>query len=315
MPVPLRPRPVDSPSPRPSTSPGSLPGGLLRPVLLGLFLALALMGTAPDRASATWSVLAVNARTGQVIIASATCVAQSRLVGFPSRGLMEVQAIVVPGVGVAAAQAGVDRTRQNQQLIRAEMKRGTDPAAILALLGRDPDFQRRQFGIVDLQGRSAGFSGSENGAASLSVQGSIPGEDIHFSIQGNILASDQVVYEAVRRFMGAEGTLADRVMAAMEGADEMGGDARCTCETEPVPDAPCHGRNAHVAYLLVAEPGDGEGEGVNDGDWSLFIDVHDENILPHEDANPVLTLRRRYGACMQARAEEGPTPCRPGPSN
>jgi uncharacterized Ntn-hydrolase superfamily protein len=279
---------------------------------LGLLVAVAALATTAAEASATWSIIAVDARTGQVVIASATCVAQSRLVGFPALGLMEVQAIVVPGVGVAAAQAGVDRTRRNQQLIHAELKKGTDPAAILALLGNDPDLQRRQFGIVDLQGRTAGFSGSENGAASLSVQGSIPGQEIHFSVQGNILASDQVVYEAVRRFMSAEGTLADRVMAAMEGADEMGGDVRCTCETEPVPDAPCHGRNAHVAYLLVAESGDAEGEGVNDGDWSLFIDVHDENILPHENANPVLTLRQRYGACLQARREGGSAPCRAG---
>lgn len=314
MSVSLPPGPGGFPRTPPGGLPATSPVGLLRTGLVGLLLALGMLATAARQASATWSVIAVNARTGQVIIASATCVAQSRLLGFPSRGLMDVQAIVVPGVGVAAAQAGVDRTRQNQQLIHAEMRRGTDPAAILALLGRDPDFQRRQFGIVDLQGRTAGFSGSENGAASVSVQGSIPGEEIHFSIQGNILASDQVVYEAVRRFMSAEGTLADRVMAAMEGADEMGGDVRCTCETEPVPDAPCHGRNAHVAYLLVAEPGDAEGEGVNDGDWSLFIDVHDENILPHEDANPVITLRHRYGACMQARGEGGVTPCRARPA-
>jgi len=266
--------------------------------LAGVVLALSLLLAAlvPAKASATWSVIAVDGRTGRIVIASATCVPQGRLLTFPAKGLMDVQAIVIPGVGVAAAQAGVDRTRENQRLIYAEMKKGTDPAEILRMLSSDPDFQRRQFAMVDLQGRMAGFSGSGNGAASLSVQGRIPHEEIYFSIQGNILASDRVVYDAVQRFMTAEGSLEDRVMAAMEGADEAGGDVRCTCETEPVPQAPCNGRNAHVAYILAADPQDREGSSFNDGDYALFIDVHDENIQPHENGNPVLTLRQRYGA-------------------
>ena len=36
----------------------------------------------PPRAFATWSVIALDAKTGQVIIASATCVRQA---GFPAR--------------------------------------------------------------------------------------------------------------------------------------------------------------------------------------------------------------------------------------
>ena len=57
----------------------------------------------------------------------------------------------------------------------------------------DPNIERRQFGIVDLQGRSIGFSGSGNSAASLSAQGQVPGTDIYYSVQGNILASNAVV--------------------------------------------------------------------------------------------------------------------------
>jgi hypothetical protein len=64
-------------------------------------------------AFATWSVIAVDQKTREVVIASATCVPQSAFAGFPAKGLMDVQAIVVPGKGVAAAQAGVDRTRKN----------------------------------------------------------------------------------------------------------------------------------------------------------------------------------------------------------
>lgn len=260
-------------------------------------LAIVLM---PVYLSATWSVIAVDARTGRVVVSSATCVPQSRLIGFPAEGLMDIQAIVVPGIGVAAAQAGVDRSRVNQRLIYAEMKNGTDPADILEMLSDDPDYQRRQFAIVDLQGRMVGFSGEGNSAASLSVQGRIPHEEIYFSIQGNILASNDVVYDAVRRFMSAEGTLTDRVMAAMEGADEAGGDVRCTCETDPVPAAPCHGRNAHVAYILAADSTDPEGDSFNNGDYAMYINVTDDNIESHENGNPVMTLRQRYEAWKAA---------------
>jgi hypothetical protein len=188
--------------------------------------------------------------TGRIAVASATCVAQSRLLAFPAKGLMDVQPIVVPGVGVAAAQAGVDQTRANQALVYQQLKEGTDPRLILDMLRADPDIERRQFGIVDLQGRSIGFSGSGNSAASLSVQGRVPGTDIYYSVQGNILASDAVVKNAASALTLAEGDIMDKVMAAMEAADAAGGDRRCTCETEPVPDAPCDGRNAHVAYIL-----------------------------------------------------------------
>ncbi len=247
-------------------------------------------------ASATWSVIAVDARTGRVVISSATCVAQERLLSFPSKGLMDVQAIVVPGVGVAAAQAGVDVTRENQALVYEQLKDGTDPRLILDMLHGDPNIQRRQFGIVDLQGRSIGFSGRGNSPASLSVQGRVPGTDIYYSVQGNILASDAVVQNAARAMERAEGDILDKVMAAMEAADAAGGDRRCTCETPPVPDAPCDGRNAHVAYLLAADPDDPEGESFNDGDYFMFIDVTDQNIESAENANPVITLRMRYDA-------------------
>ena len=263
--------------------------------LAPLAIAIALVAV-PVPLLATWSVIAVDARTGRVVIASATCVPQDRLEGFPARGLMDIQAIVVPGVGVAAAQAGVDRTRENQQLIYRELKKDTHPEEILELLKQDPDIERRQFGIVDLMGRCAGFSGSGNGAASLSVQDTVPGTEIYFSIQGNILASDEVVHRAVEAFKAEGGTLTDRVMAAMDTADAAGGDVRCTCESEPVLEAPCETKTAHVAYILAADPDDPEGESFNDGDYFLYLNVTDNNILPEENANPVVTLRMRYDA-------------------
>jgi uncharacterized Ntn-hydrolase superfamily protein len=245
-------------------------------------------------AFATWSITAVDRRTGTVVIASATCVTQAGIEGFPAKDLRDIQAIVVPGKGVAAAQAGVDRTRANQRLIFGELQKGTAPETIIALLREDPDIARRQFGIVDLQGRAAGFSGDKNGAVSLDRHGEVTDTEIAYSIQGNILASEEVVTDAVRAFTYASGDLTDRVMAAMEAADAKGGDRRCSCEREPKLEAPCTAKTAHVAYLLRADKTDSSGESYSDGQYALYLSVTDRDITKDEDANPVRTLRVRY---------------------
>ena len=259
-----------------------------------LVLAMVFVLVASPMAFATWSVVAVNAATGEVVVASATCVAQSRFSGFPARDLMDIQAIVVPGQGAAAAQAGVDSTRANQQLIFDEITKGTDPTEIIVMLEQDPDIDSRQFGIVDMSGLTAGHSGAGNSAASLHATGQIAAEPIYYAVQGNILANNRVVYDAVHALRTTEGSLTDRVMAAMEAADANGGDKRCTCESNPLPDAPCDGKTAHVAYIVRADAADSSGESYNDGDYALYISVTDEDIASDENANPVKTLRLRY---------------------
>ena len=209
----------------------------------------------PSPLSATWSIIAVDTESGLVVIASATCVTAE---GLRTRGgLMSIQAIIVPGIGVAAAQAGVDSSRANQALIYEEMQKGTDPDEILRMLSDDEEFARRQFGIVDLQGRMAGYSGESNGYAALAIQSEVRGEGIYFAVQGNILESDQVVLDAVAAFLDDDGTVVDRVIAAMEAADYAGGDSRCSCRTgAPETEARCRHRTAHVAYVAAARPKD-----------------------------------------------------------
>ena len=63
-----------------------------------------------------------------------------------------------------------------------------------------------------------------------------------------------------------------------------------------------NGETAHVAYILRVDAGDPSGESFNDGDYALYISVTDEDIAPHENANPVRTLRIRYDAW---KAQEG----------
>lgn len=255
---------------------------------------------------ATWSVIAVDRKTGQVIIASATCVPQQGFATFPAKGLKDIQAIIIPGVGVAAAQANVDRTRKLQQLIADELNRSTDPARIIDMLKANDEAQAsRQYGIVDLKGRMAGFSGTGNGKQSLDRQGRVEGTEVYFSIQGNILTGDDVVEEAVKAFKQAKGSLADRVMAAMEAADSRGGDRRCNCNSQPDPPAPCDNKTAHVAYIVAANKNDKMGSGLNDGTYYMEIQVTDQDIKPDENDNPVKTLRMRYDRWVKDHNKSG----------
>lgn len=264
-------------------------------LLLSVLLAM------PSTAFATWSIIAVDLATGRVVIASATCVNQN------DQYLMGVQAVVVPGKGVAACQAGVDNTHANQMLVFAELQKGTDPKRIIELLSQDPSFQSRQFGILDLQGRSAGHSGLSNGYVTQDIQGRVPGTDIYYSIQGNILRPGLVVPNAVQAFLNTKGAITDRVMAAMEAADGSGGDSRCTCPAWPTdgtkPAIACDGKTSHIAYILMAERGDTNGDSHNNGKYTMYITVAQpgENrgpgaIREGENLNPVKTLRVRYDA-------------------
>ena len=267
--------------------------------MLKVSITLLLVLLSPITAWATWSVIAVDRSTGRVVIASATCVDRD------DQFLMGVQAVVVPGKGVAACQAAVDATRANQMLVYQELQKGTDPRRIIEILSADPAFQSRQFGILDVQGRMAGHSGLTNGYVSQDLQGQVPGTEIFYSIQGNILRPGQVVPNAVQAFLKTNGSLTDRVMAAMEAADGSGGDGRCTCPPWPTdgstPKIACDGRTSHVAYILMAEPTDSSGDSHNNGKYAMYLTVSQpgpdkgpNQIREGENLNPVKTLRRRY---------------------
>ncbi|PYQ75833.1 MAG: hypothetical protein DMG01_18125 [Acidobacteria bacterium] len=246
----------------------------------------------PLPASATWSIVAVDRTTSRIVIASATCVDRD------DDFLKGVQAVVVPGKGVAACQAAVDNTHQNQMLVFQELQKGTDPKAIIELLS-------------DLQGRRAGHSGLTNGYVSQDVQGQVPGTEIFYSIQGNILRPGRVVPNAVQAFVHASGAITDRVMAAMEAADGSGGDSRCSCPPWPEdggkPAIPCDGKTAHVAYILMAEKSDTNGDSHNNGKYAMYINVsqpvpdHPKGIVAGENLNPVKTLRMRYDAWRKSQ--------------
>jgi hypothetical protein len=280
-----------------------------------LLLALVTLLLLPGKAWATWSILVVDRETGRVIISSATCAASG-----PDQ-LKLVQAVVVPGVGVGANQSSVDGSQRNHKLMFEELQKGTDPEEIIRMMARaDSSIESRQIGIVDVHGRWAGRSGRRNNSVALDIQGISTDGRIAFSIQGNIIATAAALGEAAKVLRETTGDPLDRVMEAMEKANELGGDRRCTCETGsggPLPGIPCTGRTAATAYLLAADPADALGtlaaghptnpnrpEGIqnnlrapwNDGDYFLYLAAYPSNTQPNEDSSPVRTLRMRYDA-------------------
>lgn len=257
-------------------------------ILAGLFFLLLL---APA-ARATWSILLVDQRTGEVAIGSATC-----LTGYDLRQLASV---VVVGRGAAAAQSYVDTTGRNRVLIRDQLVLGTPPAQILALLAaQDPQHQTRQYGIVDAQGRSLAFTGTGAGAWAGHLTGRFG--TVSYAIQGNVLTGAPVLQLAELALLDSAGDLAEKLMAAMAAARLMGGDGRCSCP-QGVPTgcgAPpaSFAKSAHIGYMVVARQGDLDGScgsgGCATGSYYLNLNVAGQSSAAPD---PVLQLQALFAS-------------------
>ena len=210
-----------------------------------------------QHASATWSILIVNTRTGEIALGSATC-----LTGFDLRANTPV---LIPLVGAATAQSAVDATGLNRAYIRDRLAEGTPLSTILTGLSVfDADaHESRQYGIVSaLSGGSAlTFSGVQDGAWAGGRTGRIG--DIIYAVQGNVLTGPCVVDAAVTAIETSSADLPTRLMLAMEAAKLMGGDGRCSCNAGGPEACGCPpatpGKSAHIAYMLSARAGDLEG--------------------------------------------------------
>ena len=201
-------------------------------------------------ARATWSILLVDTRTGEIALGSATC-----LTGFDLRANTPV---IITGVGAATAQSFVDSTGRNRARIHNGLALGQTPAEILADLATfDPGHQTRQYGIVDATGGTGTFSGTSAGAWAGGTTGEIDG--IYYAVQGNLLTGPAVVDDAVAAIIATPGDLAEKLMAGMEAAQAIGGDARCSCAPLPIPcGTPPVGflKSADVGYMMIARAGD-----------------------------------------------------------
>ena len=93
----------------------SLPNALLR--RLTTFLGVLLVLHAP--ALATWSIVVLNHKTGEVCVATATCI--------PNFQIRRYVPVVRVGLGGAAAQSWVDSQAYNRGLIWDALEEGAEP--------------------------------------------------------------------------------------------------------------------------------------------------------------------------------------------
>jgi uncharacterized Ntn-hydrolase superfamily protein len=170
----------------------------------------ALVSSAGVAATAgTFSICAADPETGEVGVA-----VQSKYFAVGA---------VVPwaraGVGAVATQAAGVAAYGSRAL--ELLSEGATPAEALAgVLADDPGRETRQLGAVDAAGRASAFTGAE----CLSWAGHRTGRG--FAVQGNILAGGAVVFEMEGAYLGATGSLAERLLAALEAGQAAGGDVR-----------------------------------------------------------------------------------------
>ncbi len=131
---------------------------------------------------------------------------------------------------------------------------GLTPKETIEILLRDDDNPtQRQVGVVAADGKSATYTGKN----CLDWAGGRHGPD--YAIQGNILAGEAVVEAMEKTFLETEGTLAERMYAALLAGEKNGGDSR----------------GKQSAALLVVKEGAGYG-GYTDRAIDIRVDDHAE---------------------------------------
>jgi uncharacterized Ntn-hydrolase superfamily protein len=204
----------------------------------------------------TYSLVARDAATGELGVA-----VQSR-----SFGTGAACPWARAGVGAVATQSFTLRSYGPRALDL--MAAGNSPAEALAALTAEDELRDfRQVAIVDAQGRVE----AHTGAACIASAGSVAGAD--FSAQGNMLRTDGVVPALAASFERAEGSLAERLLDGLEGAEAAGGDFR--------------GREAGGIVVVPGETAD---------PWERVIDLRVDN---HPE--PLRELRRLLEQALALR--------------
>ncbi len=191
----------------------------------------------------TFSIVAVDPETGEVGSAGASCLDE---IQFPGSNGAIIISDLLPGRGAIHTQSYW--LAQNQMAARARMEERLSPQQIIEWLENN-DAQGnpgiRQYGIADLNpisgiARAASFTGTE----CFDWKGHLNGPN--YAIQGNILLGPAIIDSMEARFLRAEGSLAERLMEALQGANVPGADSRCLSE----------GVSSLSAFVRVAKPND-----------------------------------------------------------
>ena len=162
--------------------------------------------------SGTFSIVAVDPNTGVCGAAVAS--------KYPAVG--KVVPYARAGVGAFCTQHWHNPKWGERALdLLAE---GRLPEQVLAeLLRDDARRDKRQLAIIDMSGRAANLNPT-NADPSGIWWGAASGR--YYACQGNTLAGRDVVFAMARAYEQTQGSLADRLMAALVAGDRAGGDHR-----------------------------------------------------------------------------------------
>ena len=180
-----------------------------RTFLFLIAVAIALPAAGVERPVHTYSIVARDAATGQMGVA-----VQSHWFSVGS-----IVTWAEAGVGAIATQSFVDPAYgpRGLQLMKSGL---SAEQALEALLLVDDGRDVRQIAFVDTSGTVA----AHTGAACIEAAGHHVGEG--YSVQANMMLNDKVVPAMAKAYESTEGDLAERLMAALEAAQSVGGDIR-----------------------------------------------------------------------------------------
>jgi uncharacterized Ntn-hydrolase superfamily protein len=216
----------------------------------------------------TFSIVAVDPRTRETGVAVTT---RNPCVG-------NAVPWVKAGVGAVATQGGT-RVEYGPELLELLSKGVAPKDALDQLIKADADRERRQVGVIGVDGRSAQWTGAGQKGAESRGDWTAERAGPTFAVQGNSLVSPEVVEAVAKTFQASEGSprhLADRLIEALNAGQLLGGDGR-------------HGETQSAA-VLVADPRAG---------LSRRPDGQTVNINVCEHPEPVRELRRIYDTASE----------------
>src|SRR3954466_3801488 len=162
-----------------------------------------------ERLVATYSIAACDLEAGHWGVAT-----QSKFLSVGS-----VVPWAEPGVGAIATQAYANPRYGPEGL--ALLREGLSAEEVVErLTAADDGRDHRQLGVVDGQGRSASYTGSE----CMDWAGGRTGSC--YAAQGNILVSVETVDAIAETFESGAGSLAERLLDCLDAAQAAGGDRR-----------------------------------------------------------------------------------------
>ncbi|MEL6835006.1 MAG: DUF1028 domain-containing protein [Bacteroidota bacterium] len=195
----------------------------------------------------TFSIIAADPETGEIGAAGATCVD-----GIAAVGGIQLLNKIIPGRGGVNAQASICiNPHINLENAMDQLDEGASPQEIIDwLIENDECFANgfnhtfRQYGILDFSPDGDIRTAAYTGVNTTDFKGDRVGDT--YSIQGNILLGAEVLDGMEDAFNNTAGTLPERLMAAMQGANIPGADSRCLDR----------GTSSTSAFMRVLRPSD-----------------------------------------------------------